>query len=163
VNAAIDRDFDDHVERIRDFLRIPSVSMLDVSVRSQILHVLLELQRARAGAAVHHPRPEPRVAAVRPDRGHVPRADHRARRRARRDRARRPPVHAGARRRGSAAKGAHAARGELPDAAAIPTGCRFHPRCPQRFEPCDADDPPLFGAGEPGHEAAWLLLRTAAG
>ena len=87
------------------------VSMLDVSVRSQILHVLLELQRrARAGAAVHHPRPQPRVAAVRPDRGHVPRADRRAGRRARRDRAPRPPLHPGARRRGAAAQAAHAAR-----------------------------------------------------
>jgi oligopeptide/dipeptide ABC transporter ATP-binding protein len=53
--------------------------------------------------------------------------------------------------------------GELPDTAAIPIGCRFHPRCPRRFEPCDQEDPPLFGAGEPGHEAACLLLRTAAG
>jgi oligopeptide/dipeptide ABC transporter ATP-binding protein len=49
--------------------------------------------------------------------------------------------------------------GELPDAANVPPGCRFHPRCPKRFEPCDREDPPLFGAGEPGHEAACLLLR----
>ena len=49
--------------------------------------------------------------------------------------------------------------GELPDAANLPTGCRFHPRCPRRFEPCDQEDPPLFGAGEPGHEAACLLLK----
>ena len=26
MNAAIDRDFDAHLERVRDFLRIPSVS-----------------------------------------------------------------------------------------------------------------------------------------
>ena len=32
----------------------------------------------RARAAVHHPRPQPRLVAVRPDRGHVPRADRRA-------------------------------------------------------------------------------------
>ena len=49
--------------------------------------------------------------------------------------------------------------GELPDAANVPTGCRFHPRCPKRFEPCDREDPPLFPAGEPTHEAACLLLR----
>ena len=34
VNAAIDRDFDAHVERIRDFLRIPSVSAADGDLRS---------------------------------------------------------------------------------------------------------------------------------
>ena len=49
--------------------------------------------------------------------------------------------------------------GELPDAASVPAGCRFHPRCAERFEPCDQEDPPLFAAGEPGHEAACLLLR----
>jgi oligopeptide/dipeptide ABC transporter ATP-binding protein len=50
--------------------------------------------------------------------------------------------------------------GEPPDAAHIPPGCRLHPRCPHRFEPCDVDDPPLFDAGEGGHSAACLLLRT---
>ncbi len=48
--------------------------------------------------------------------------------------------------------------GKLPDAADIPSGCRFHPRCPKRFEPCDREDPPLFPAGEPAHRAACLLL-----
>jgi peptide/nickel transport system ATP-binding protein len=47
--------------------------------------------------------------------------------------------------------------GELPDAAAIPSGCRFHPRCPRRFAPCDEIDPPLFEAGAPGQLAACLL------
>ena len=46
----------------------------------------------------------------------------------------------------------------LPDPAALPTGCRFHPRCPYRFGPCDRVDPPLFPAGEPAHDAACLLL-----
>jgi oligopeptide/dipeptide ABC transporter ATP-binding protein len=46
--------------------------------------------------------------------------------------------------------------GELPDATAIPPGCRFHPRCPKRFEPCDEVDPPLFDVGR-GHRAACLL------
>ena len=31
--------------------------------------------------------------------------------------------------------------GELPDAANIPTGCRFHPRCPKVFDRCPQDDP----------------------
>ena len=34
--------------------------------------------------------------------------------------------------------------GELPDPTAIPPGCRFHPRCPRRFEPCDRVDPALI-------------------
>ncbi len=50
--------------------------------------------------------------------------------------------------------------GEPPDAAHIPPGCRLHPRCPHRFEPCDSEDPVLFDAGEDGHSAACLLLRT---
>jgi oligopeptide/dipeptide ABC transporter ATP-binding protein len=47
--------------------------------------------------------------------------------------------------------------GELPDATAVPTGCRFHPRCPKRFEPCDNVDPPLLDAGGRGQQAACLL------
>jgi oligopeptide/dipeptide ABC transporter ATP-binding protein len=46
--------------------------------------------------------------------------------------------------------------GELPDATAIPPGCRFHPRCPKRFEPCDEVDPSLYDVGR-GHRAACLL------
>ncbi|HVW35493.1 MAG TPA: ABC transporter ATP-binding protein, partial [Acidimicrobiia bacterium] len=36
--------------------------------------------------------------------------------------------------------------GEVPDATAVPAGCRFHPRCPECFEPCPEIDPVL----EPG-------------
>jgi oligopeptide/dipeptide ABC transporter ATP-binding protein len=46
--------------------------------------------------------------------------------------------------------------GELPDATNVPTGCRFHPRCPKRFEPCDKVDPPLIDVGR-DHRAACLL------
>src|SRR4051812_6564136 len=53
--------------------------------------------------------------------------------------------------------------GELPDATAIPSGCRFHPRCPRRFAPCDQVDPPLFDAGAPGQRAACLLHDPAQG
>jgi oligopeptide/dipeptide ABC transporter ATP-binding protein len=53
--------------------------------------------------------------------------------------------------------------GELPDATAIPPGCRFHPRCPRRFEPCDSVDPPLLDAGGPGQVAACLLHDPARG
>ncbi len=47
--------------------------------------------------------------------------------------------------------------GELPDATDVPSGCRFHPRCPRRFEPCDRIDPPLIAIGGRGQAAACLL------
>jgi len=53
-------------------------------------------------------------------------------------------------------------KGELPDPANIPTGCRFHPRCPRRFEPCDSVDPGLYAAGGTGQLAACLLHDPAA-
>jgi oligopeptide/dipeptide ABC transporter ATP-binding protein len=53
-------------------------------------------------------------------------------------------------------------QGELPDAAAIPAGCRFHPRCPKRFEPCDAIDPSLVEVGRRDQLAACLLYDPAA-
>ena len=46
--------------------------------------------------------------------------------------------------------------GETPDAARIPSGCRFHPRCPYAFDRCRIEEPPLFDVG-PGQQAAcWL-------
>jgi oligopeptide/dipeptide ABC transporter ATP-binding protein len=51
--------------------------------------------------------------------------------------------------------------GELPDATDIPRGCRFHPRCPRRFEPCDQVDPPLIPTGGNGQVAACLLHDPA--
>ena len=51
--------------------------------------------------------------------------------------------------------------GELPDATDVPAGCRFHPRCPQRFEPCDRVDPPLLAAGGRDQLAACLLHDPA--
>ena len=50
MNAAIDRDFDAHVERIRDFLRIPSVSAADGDLRSTAAAVC-ELFEAAGGTA----------------------------------------------------------------------------------------------------------------
>ena len=46
--------------------------------------------------------------------------------------------------------------GETPDAAHVPPGCRFHPRCPLAFDRCKVEEPPLFELGD-GHAAAcWL-------
>jgi len=47
--------------------------------------------------------------------------------------------------------------GETPDPSRMPTGCRFHPRCPVAFDQCPIVDPPLFAVG-PDHGAACLLL-----
>ena len=53
--------------------------------------------------------------------------------------------------------------GELPDPTEVPQGCRFHPRCPKRFEPCDKVDPELYPAGAKDQRAACLLHDPAAG
>jgi len=51
--------------------------------------------------------------------------------------------------------------GETPDPSAIPSGCRFHPRCPQAFDRCPLVDPPLYTVG-PQHGAACLLVESSA-
>jgi len=48
--------------------------------------------------------------------------------------------------------------GETPDPSNIPSGCRFHPRCPLAFDRCPTVDPPLFDVGS-GHQAACLLVE----
>jgi oligopeptide/dipeptide ABC transporter ATP-binding protein len=139
------------------------VSMLDVSVQAQVLRVLMDLRSSRslallfithdlglawalcdriavmylgriveqgtAAQVIEHPRHPYTQALV----AAVPAPDR--------------------------AEGVKLLGGEPPDAAHIPSGCRLHPRCPHRFEPCDVEDPPLFSAGEDGHAAACLLLR----
>jgi peptide/nickel transport system ATP-binding protein len=46
--------------------------------------------------------------------------------------------------------------GAVPDAAAPPSGCRFHPRCPEAFAPCPSLEPPAFEVG-PGRRSACFL------
>jgi oligopeptide/dipeptide ABC transporter ATP-binding protein len=48
--------------------------------------------------------------------------------------------------------------GETPDPSRIPSGCRFHPRCPLAFDRCPVVDPPLYEVG-PDHQAACLLVE----
>jgi oligopeptide/dipeptide ABC transporter ATP-binding protein len=47
--------------------------------------------------------------------------------------------------------------GETPDAAHVPSGCRFHPRCPVAFDRCKVEEPPLFDLGGGQSAACWLV------
>jgi peptide/nickel transport system ATP-binding protein len=48
-----------------------------------------------------------------------------------------------------------AIEGFVPDAAAFPEGCRFHPRCPFAVEKCRSEIPPLLPIKENHHAACW--------
>ena len=47
--------------------------------------------------------------------------------------------------------------GETPNPVDVPTGCRFHPRCPVAVERCSALDPELRVVSSVSHEVACLL------
>jgi peptide/nickel transport system ATP-binding protein len=47
-------------------------------------------------------------------------------------------------------------KGETPDAVHVPAGCRFHPRCPKAFDRCRVESPPLFDLGDGHASACWL-------
>jgi oligopeptide/dipeptide ABC transporter ATP-binding protein len=48
---------------------------------------------------------------------------------------------------------------ELPSALAPPSGCRFHTRCPEVFDRCSREAPPLFTIG--ARQARCFLLEAA--
>ncbi|MEK6754300.1 MAG: ABC transporter ATP-binding protein [Chloroflexota bacterium] len=48
-------------------------------------------------------------------------------------------------------------QGETPNPIDIPSGCRFHPRCPVAFATCKVSDPPFVTLSKT-HQAACLLL-----
>ena len=52
--------------------------------------------------------------------------------------------------------------GVVPRLINPPEGCRFHPRCTKRFDPCDNIVPELFEVG-PGHEVACHLYGEGRG
>ena len=49
-------------------------------------------------------------------------------------------------------------QGETPNPVNIPSGCRFHPRCPVAEARCQNEDPQLRPAGGAGQQAASLLI-----
>ena len=61
-------------------------------------------------------------------------------------------------RRTAAAGGGRAGRSSGRDARrrAIPSGCRFHPRCPLAFDRCRVEEPPFFDLGGGHAGACWL-------
>ena len=53
-------------------------------------------------------------------------------------------------------------RGEIPDPTRIPSGCRFHPRCPLVFDRCPVEHPPLDEVLPARAGACWLAGERAA-
>jgi oligopeptide/dipeptide ABC transporter ATP-binding protein len=52
-------------------------------------------------------------------------------------------------------------KGETPDPIDLPSGCRFHPRCPEAFGPCPKIEPKLEDLGQ-DHQVACLLVSQPA-
>ncbi|MBX3002071.1 MAG: ABC transporter ATP-binding protein [Caldilineaceae bacterium] len=50
-------------------------------------------------------------------------------------------------------------QGETPDPVNLPSGCRFHPRCPLAVDACRVIDPPFIAVGD-SHQAACLLINA---
>jgi oligopeptide/dipeptide ABC transporter ATP-binding protein len=55
-----------------------------------------------------------------------------------------------------------AIEGSVPMLGALPPGCAFHPRCPDRFDPCANAPPPEYAVG-PDHGARCYLHAPPAG
>lgn len=49
--------------------------------------------------------------------------------------------------------------GEVPNPIDVPVGCRFHPRCPLAFDACKEIDPPYISVSQ-DHQVACLLLKS---
>ena len=51
-------------------------------------------------------------------------------------------------------------KGEIPSASEVPSGCRFHPRCPYAEERCRQEEPPLVKIGKNHHSACWFTEKV---
>jgi peptide/nickel transport system ATP-binding protein len=139
------------------------VSMLDVSVRAEVLEVLDALRHTQSVAVVMITH-DLSTAAHYADRiavmylGRIVEQGPATRVVA-------SPSHPYTKALVAAVPGAHAQRrpksvlsGEIPDAASIPTGCRFEPRCPVALAECRTIDPELLTVGD-RHDAACVLTQ----
>jgi peptide/nickel transport system ATP-binding protein len=54
------------------------------------------------------------------------------------------------------------AKGDVPSPVSVPSGCRYHPRCPYAEAVCREHEPPLRELG-PGHLGACHLPGVASG
>jgi oligopeptide/dipeptide ABC transporter ATP-binding protein len=46
--------------------------------------------------------------------------------------------------------------GEIPDPTDVPSGCRFHPRCPVARDSCSREDQALRVVNSSAHQAACI-------
>ncbi|HEX5164202.1 MAG TPA: ABC transporter ATP-binding protein, partial [Thermomicrobiales bacterium] len=53
--------------------------------------------------------------------------------------------------------------GQPPNLANVPSGCKFHPRCPYAFERCTLEEPPLFEREDGQTVRCWLYDNGADG
>jgi peptide/nickel transport system ATP-binding protein len=49
--------------------------------------------------------------------------------------------------------------GEAPDLRTLPTGCKFHPRCPFVMQKCKETEPPVFETEGERSALCWLLEK----
>jgi len=49
--------------------------------------------------------------------------------------------------------------GEPPNPAKLPSGCYFHPRCPNAMDICKTEYPPVTEIGSDGYAACWQLKK----
>jgi len=50
-------------------------------------------------------------------------------------------------------------QGETPNPIHLPSGCRFHPRCPVAIERCKSEDPEYMQVGESHQAACWMAKK----
>jgi peptide/nickel transport system ATP-binding protein len=49
--------------------------------------------------------------------------------------------------------------GEAPDLRRLPTGCKFHPRCPFVMERCKENEPPILSTSDGRRVSCWLVEK----
>ena len=136
---------------------------LDVTIQAQILDLLREMKaRVQPVAAAHHPRLRRHRRNGRPRRRHV-RRPHRRDRAGARDLPRSgTSLHArtaGVDARRRPGQRLRAIEGTVPLLGALPPGCAFNPRCPDRFEPCTSRRRPTIRPDRIRRRSATCTIR----